>query len=702
MSDGKLVFDTSISTDGFESDLKGLQNTVNSGGYSIGKGVKSILGADIITKAVNELFEFGAASVDAASQMESTQKRVNDVFGSNADTVFNYGKEAKNSLGMAETAYLQYASVFGTFFKTAGASEQEIFQWSTDLVSRAGDLATYWGTSTEDALGKIYSALKGETEAINDFGVDVRVGALSQFTGKDMTGADQLTQLTAIYEKIMRDTQDKEGTFQKYQESFASQQQIFAANIEQTKAAIGEQLLPVATAALTAINSIFDPQVEVTVVDKLNDAKTAFDDFNTAAETAQTSFEDAVTTAENRASLAETYLNTLELLEGKEIKTDEDVIAINNAVTALNNLYPNLQLTMDPATGSLSANTTAIRENIAALQDLAMQKLFSEQWQTNANALTTAYDNLATATMELENAKKPLTDVEEKIAGINEITKQLGERNYEGINAAAGKYAELIPGFDRYFEKNIDGSWSSIKGTPVNIEAIEWNASAALNNLNTEREALIEGITQAQTAVDGYNQAIENIQAEQAAIAEKQETIKSLMQTAGQEAAEANAQGFSDSESAISTAVKTATGNAAKSSDSIAHYAAGQRDARSYNAGYNSIPKAKPASSNASSSGVNGKHYSGLSYVPFDGYVATLHVGESVLSASEARKWRSAEKGQSGASVLAAVNAALEAERSRPIELFVNGKKFAEFTVDDNSRALAQDNMRSAKGVGRK
>ena len=97
MSDGKLVFDTSISTDGFESDLKGLQNTVNSGGYSIGKGVKSILGADIIKKAVNELFEFGTASVDAASQMESAQKRVNDVFGSNADIVFNYGKEAKNN-----------------------------------------------------------------------------------------------------------------------------------------------------------------------------------------------------------------------------------------------------------------------------------------------------------------------------------------------------------------------------------------------------------------------------------------------------------------------------------------------------------------------------------------------------------------------------------------------------------------------------
>lgn len=701
MSDGKLVFDTSISTDGFESDLKGLQNTVNSGGYSIGKGVKSILGADIIKKAVNELFEFGTASVDAASQMESAQKRVNDVFGSNADIVFNYGKEAKNSLGMAETAYLQYASVFGTFFKTAGASEQEVFQWSTDLVSRAGDLAVYWGTSTEDALGKIYSALKGETEAINDFGVDVRVDALSQFTGKDMTGADLLTQLTAIYGKIMQDTQDKEGIFQKYQESFTAQQQIFAANIEQTKAAIGEQLLPVATAALTAINSIFDPQVEVTVVDKLNDAKTAFDDFNTAAETAQTSFEDAVTTAENRAKLAETYLDTLELLEGKEIKTDEDVAAINNAVTALNALYPDLQATMDPATGALSANTQEIRNNIAALQDLAMQKLFSEQWESNAAALVTAYNNLATATTTLEDAKKPLADVEEKIAGVNEITKQLGENNYEGINAAAGKYAELIPGFDRYFQKNIDGSWSSIEGTPVNIEAIEWNASAALNNLNAEREALIEGVTQAQAAVDGYNQSIAVLEADQVEIAKQQEMVKGLWQTAGQEAVDAEAQGVTDNGSAVEDAVQTVTNTAANNVDTSALYDAGVAGATAYASGLKSVsmPTLAPKTSGPAT---DGKHYSGLNYVPFDGYLARLHVGESVLSASEARRWRAAEGRGGSGNIMAAVNAALTAERSRPIELYVNGKKFAEFTVDDNSRALAADNMRSAKGVGRK
>lgn len=40
------------------------------------------------------------------------------------------------------------------------------------------------------------------------------------------------------------------------------------------------------------------------------------------------------------------------------------------------------------------------------------------------------------------------------------------------------------------------------------------------------------------------------------------------------------------------------------------------------------------------SGGVNGSHAGGLDYVPFDGYIAELHKGEQVLTASEAKAYR--------------------------------------------------------------
>jgi hypothetical protein len=48
---------------------------------------------------------------------------------------------------------------------------------------------------------------------------------------------------------------------------------------------------------------------------------------------------------------------------------------------------------------------------------------------------------------------------------------------------------------------------------------------------------------------------------------------------------------------------------------------------------------------NASGTGIDGSHASGLRYVPFDGYLAQLHRGEAVLPAEEAAAYRSGNTG---------------------------------------------------------
>ena len=45
---------------------------------------------------------------------------------------------------------------------------------------------------------------------------------------------------------------------------------------------------------------------------------------------------------------------------------------------------------------------------------------------------------------------------------------------------------------------------------------------------------------------------------------------------------------------------------------------------------------------------VDGEHETGLNYVPFDGYLASLHEGEGILTAEENRIWRQFKDGQRG------------------------------------------------------
>lgn len=76
-----------------------------------------------------------------------------------------------------------------------------------------------------------------------------------------------------------------------------------------------------------------------------------------------------------------------------------------------------------------------------------------------------------------------------------------------------------------------------------------------------------------------------------------------------------------------------------------------------------------------SGSGVNGSHANGLDYVPFDGYLARLHRGEAVLTASEAAAYRSGQSGQTVKQFNLTIHTqSLSKEDLNMIVSYVNGK----------------------------
>lgn len=695
MADGRLIFDTKINSDGFERDLSRLEQQTNSATGSVTKG---ILSAEFIKRTVQGVVDFGKESIIAASALEEIQNVIDVTFGDNANDIRAWAKTTEEAYGISETAALQYAGQFGTLFKTAGLADKQVLQYAKDLVGLGGDFASFWDNDIEVSLTKILSALKGETEAINDYGIDVRIAALSAFTGKKMDGASQLEQLEAIYGKLMADTASVQGDFLRTNQSFANQVRILKVNIQQLQAEIGQKFLPAATAVVSAINSIFDPQTNLTLDDDLETVSESFKTFNTEAEQTAAYFQSVKDIISGSALLAETYLDTLETLEGKEVKTDDDIAAIQNAVAALNTLYPELQLYFDPATGKINENTQAIRDNIAALQTLAVQNLFSEQQQANAQRYAQAISNLADAQAALDEAQAPLTSLDQQIAGVSGLLSQMEENNFQGVDAYFGQFAKYINGFSQYFSQNLDGSWTAIEGAMPDIGQITNSAQNALAALNIERELLVQGVNDAQAAVDGYNQSIADIEADQAELAAKQERVKQLMQTSGQQAASAEAEGVADNADQVENAVDIMNQQAAKTDTSI-YYNAGRKAAHQFAMGLRSVsmPTLKAKTSTGGSTSTDGSHATGLNYVPYDNYIAQLHVGEAVLNASDARAWRS---GESAAAASTDLPSAAYASPKNKTVINIDGQKVAEIQGYNNSRQIAIQNNRHAKGVG--
>jgi hypothetical protein len=161
----------------FIGDSSSIQNEVSkvegTGGKIKGwaKGIGAAIGTAFAIKAVKDF-------VDAATALQDETAAAGEVFGKAATEVTDFGKAAADSFGLSQREAIAGANTFAAFGKQAGMSGSNLAGFSTDLVGLAGDLASFRGTSPEQAIGAIGSALMGQSEPMRAYGVLLDQGTL--------------------------------------------------------------------------------------------------------------------------------------------------------------------------------------------------------------------------------------------------------------------------------------------------------------------------------------------------------------------------------------------------------------------------------------------------------------------------------------------------------------------------------------------
>lgn len=226
------------------------------GSMSKVKSIAAELGPAMSGVAVVSFFK---NAVMAASDLEESMNAVDTIFGKSASTVYDFSAGASKSIGMSNLAAREAAATFGTYGKQANLAASENAKFSVEMATLAGDMASFKNTTPEQAIQALGAAFRGESDPIEQYGVLMNETILKNRAMKDgliSNTTDALSpavRVQAAYNEVLAQTAYMQGDYEKTSGSLSNRLKTIKANFIDTSAAIGEKLLPAATAIVSLI-----------------------------------------------------------------------------------------------------------------------------------------------------------------------------------------------------------------------------------------------------------------------------------------------------------------------------------------------------------------------------------------------------------------------------------------------------------------
>lgn len=185
------------------------------------------LGIGIAIRALATLTRGLGVAVKAASDFEEANAKFNVVFRGVTQEANRMRDELVRGYGVSTQAATVMLSSIQDFLVPMGIARAEASKLSGQFVTLAADVGSFNNVATDKVLQDFQSALAGSTETVRKYGIDVSEMTLKQMAmqrGIELTGGrlDRQTRAMLIYEKIVADTADAQGDFERTQTSMAN------------------------------------------------------------------------------------------------------------------------------------------------------------------------------------------------------------------------------------------------------------------------------------------------------------------------------------------------------------------------------------------------------------------------------------------------------------------------------------------------
>lgn len=500
---------------------------------AVGKIAKKIGAAAIAAAIMN----WGKAAISAASDLAEVQNVVDVTFGEGAAKIESWSKTAGKQFGLTETQAKKFTSTLGAMMKSAGVSDNEILQMSTDLAGLAADMASFYNLDFETAFQKVRSGISGETEPLKQLGVNMSAANLEAFRlekgiTKAYSAMSQGEQTALRYQYLMKATADAQGDFARTSDGFANATRRVQTALETIKTVGGGVMMQVIEPITTGLASILEKvaqQPDTTALDEINrigaDAASQMADveatYNKALaivdlldEISQTTValgDGSTTTFEDLfkgiGELEKSGGNIEEYIAELGLDVDEVILKYNEwkeSTRQLTSLIPSLTSVIDEETGAIDGGTDALQKNLDEWKANEEKKVAWSAYYAKERALAEKKGQMFMYQFEADAARKAVERQRKELSSLFEFD-QNGNIIGNPFDTGATIPSEMQAAIDKY-----TASLREMKRAEETLTEQTVDYSEAEQQLADGKQALIEKYGEEETAAKYAAQAVED------------------------------------------------------------------------------------------------------------------------------------------------------------------------------------------------
>ncbi len=249
-SAGQISLDLVLNKKEFNKQMKGIRGLAIKTGAALASAF-----------AVKEIAQFASECMQLGSDLNEVENVVNTAFPKMNAEMDAWAKRAAVSFGLSETMAKRYAGTFGAMTKSFGFTEKKAYEMSTTLTGLAGDLASFYNISQDEAYTKLKSVFTGETETLKDLGVVMTQNALDAYAlangyNKTTSAMSEQEKVALRYNFVLEKLDMASGDFIRTQDSWANQVRILKLQFDSLKATLGQGFINLFTPILKVINLV--------------------------------------------------------------------------------------------------------------------------------------------------------------------------------------------------------------------------------------------------------------------------------------------------------------------------------------------------------------------------------------------------------------------------------------------------------------